>query len=254
MTDKLPPHHQTLLTETDWACLQTAFGTGESLPAALARLLDPDPAVRAHAVTHALGQVIHQNTIYEATTPVALYIAGVLGDPALAMDDIGHDADEPTLVTLLKWLGDTAYDADDECLALAELPDSTGGPFVCVDMRAFREQRPAIFAAVRPHLTHDDARVRDTALVTAIPLAEHPDLTAHRDELTGHAHRLLATNTDRYQRDRVLDALRAWGHDTSGLENASDMEARERYARLRAAREAWAGLAREGKFSEWPAF
>lgn len=77
LPDELP-HHQTFLDETDWASLATPCGTGENLPAALARLLDPDPGIRAVAVVDALGAVTHQNSIYEATVPVALYVAAIL--------------------------------------------------------------------------------------------------------------------------------------------------------------------------------
>ncbi|MFE6755543.1 hypothetical protein ACFVDQ_18320 [Streptomyces sp. NPDC057684] len=34
---------------------------------------------------------------------------------------------------------------------------------------------------------------------------------------------------------------KAWGHDTSALENAGDIAARERYDRLMAERVSWAG-------------
>jgi hypothetical protein len=46
-----------------------------------------------------------------------------------------------------------------------------------------------------------------------------------------------------------LDALRAWGIDTSGLENADDRATRERRARLAAERSA-----RTGGCSEDPPF
>ncbi|MFF7780299.1 hypothetical protein ACFZCG_38500 [Streptomyces tanashiensis] len=40
-------------------------------------------------------------------------------------------------------------------------------------MRAFRDRRPVIYSAVQPFLTYDNAKVRDAALVAAIPLTEH---------------------------------------------------------------------------------
>ncbi|MBZ9644094.1 hypothetical protein [Streptomyces sp. PSKA30] len=233
-------------------------GTGESLPTALARILNPDPVVRAAATDNALREVTHQNTIYEATVPVALYVAAILNHPAIAADDFGHDADmpphRPTLVRLLKWLSDTAYDADDECAAIGERHFGKGFLDEYGEMREFRDLRPAIFSAVHPLLSHDNADVRDAALVAAIPLAEHPVLTAHRVELVGHARRLLATSTDRYNRDRVLDAMKARGHGTSDLENADDIAARERYARLRAERDSWWAADGTGGYSEDPPF
>ncbi|MFE3072145.1 hypothetical protein [Streptomyces sp. NPDC059247] len=235
--DGLPRHRQ-ILDGTDWASLATARGTGESLPAALVGLLDPDPAVRADAADKALGEVTHQNTVYEATVPVALYVAAILDQPDITAGDFGLGtavpSRRPTLVRLLDWLGDTAYDADDECVAIGERHRGERFLHEYVEMRAFRDLRPTVFSAVHPLLRHESADTRDAALVAAIPLAEHPLLTERRGELIDHARRLLATSTDRHNRDRVLEALTAWGHDTSALENAADVAARERHARLRA--------------------
>ncbi|MFD7530464.1 hypothetical protein ACFV8E_23190 [Streptomyces sp. NPDC059849] len=247
------PHYQALLDGTDWASLATPCGTGESLPTALARLLNPDPVVRSAATDDALRKVTHQNTIYEATVPVALYVAAILNHPAIAADDFGHDADtpphRPTLVRLLEWLSATAHDADDECVAFGERHYGDGFLNEYGEMRAFRDLRPAIFSAVHPLLGHDNTDVRAAALVAAVPLAEHPGLTTYRAELVDHARRLLTTSTDRHNRDRVLDAMKAWGHDTSDLENADDIAARERYARLMAERTSWTG-----GYSEDPPF
>ncbi|MER6346579.1 hypothetical protein ACWC10_16780 [Streptomyces sp. NPDC001595] len=252
------PHYQALLDDTDWASLATARGTGESLPTALARIISPDPVVRAAATDMALREVTHQNTIYEATVPVALYAAAVLDHPVIAADDFGHNADapphRPTLVRLLEWLSGTAYDADDECVAIAERLFGNGFLDEDHDLRAFRDARPAIFSGVHPLLGHDHGDVRDAALVAAIPLAEHPDLTAHRAELVDHACRLLATSTDRHHRDRVLDAMKTWGYDTSALENADDIAARERYARFKAERDSWWAADGTGGYSEDPPF
>ncbi|WP_343245792.1 hypothetical protein [Streptomyces sp. SID4985] len=225
------PHHQALLDNTDWGALATPRGTGESLPTALAGLLDPDPVVRSAAADDALGGVSHQNTIYEATVPVALYIAAILDQPAITAGEFGPDTG-PTLVRLLDWLSDTAYDADDECVNVSERHFGEGYLDEYRELRAFRDLRPAIFSAVHPLLGHDDAEVRHAALITAIPLTEHPALTAHHAELAHHARRLLATSTDRHHRDRALDAMKAWGHDTGDLENADDIADRERRARL----------------------
>ena len=251
------PHYQELLDGTDWASLATACGTGESLPAALARLLDPDPAVREDAAKNALEEVTHQNTIYEATVPVALYVAAILNQPDITAGDFDLDSavpsSRPTLVRLLVWLSNTAYDADDACVALGERHCGERFLHEYEEMRAFRDLRPAIFSAIQPVLGHESADARDAALVAAIPLAEHPLLAEHRVELVNHARRLLATSTDRHNRDRVLDALKAWGHDTSDLENAADLAARERYARLSAER-ASRGGDWTGGYSEDPPF
>ncbi|MFJ3623349.1 hypothetical protein ACIPSH_35200 [Streptomyces iakyrus] len=79
---------------------------------------------------------------------------------------------------LLKWLSDTAYDADDECTAIGERYFGKAFLDEYAEMREFRNLRPAIFTGVHPH------------------------------------------------RDRVLAAMKAWGHDTSDLENADDIATR----------------------------
>ncbi|MEV6549784.1 hypothetical protein AB0M57_13895 [Streptomyces sp. NPDC051597] len=249
---ELPPF-QTLLDSTNWASLATACGTGESLPVALTLLTSPDPLISESALQDALGPVTHQNSIYEATVPVALCVAALLDHLGIGAGDYSHDAQAPpdhaTLVQLLDWLGDTAHDADDECVALGERLYGAGFLHEYEAMRAFRDARPAIFSAVHAFLGHDNAYVRHTALVAAVPLIEHPLLTQHQADLASHARRLLATSTDRRHRDRVLDAMKAWGHDTSELENASDIAARGHYALLRAAR-----VSSEGGYSEDPPF
>ncbi|MFE5143749.1 hypothetical protein ACFRDV_40015 [Streptomyces fagopyri] len=232
------PH--AVLTGTDWASLETPTGTGAGLPAALTQLLDPDPQVRASAAEQVLGVVTHQNTVYEATVPVALFVAAVLNHPATAAGEGGQagarSASYPTRATLLDWLGRTACDADDACVAAGER--SSGSTFLdeVPDMRAFRELRPVLYRAVHQLLGNPHEEVRHAALVAAISLAEHPLLTTHRAELTSCAHSLLSSSSQRYRRDRVLEALKEWGHDISGLENADDVAVRKHWARLRAER------------------
>lgn len=184
-------------------------GNGDILPVPLARLLDPDPEVRASAAGEALGAVTHQNSIYEATVPVALFVAAVLNQPATAAGETGQaNSPYPTRATLLDWLSDTAYDADDACVAAGERTCSAFLDEV-PDMRAFRQLRLLFYSAVRPLLGDDHAQVRHAALVAAIPLVEHPLLTTHREELAEHARSLLATSAHRrYRRSRVLDALK----------------------------------------------
>jgi hypothetical protein len=48
--------------------------------------------------------------------------------------------------------------------------------------------------------------------------------------------------------------MKAWGYDTSALENADDIAARDRYARLKAERDSWWVSGRTGGCSEDPPF
>ncbi|MFE7332157.1 hypothetical protein ACFU8W_46310 [Streptomyces sp. NPDC057565] len=254
------PHFQDLLDGTDWASLATAYGTGKALPAVLVRLLDPDPDVRSAAADDAFRAVNDQNTIYEAAAPIALYVAAILDHPVIATGDFGHDADRPphrpTLVRLLAGLSNIAYDAADECVTIGERHFGKGFLDEYREMRAFRDLRPAIFSAVHPLLGHESAGIRDAALVAAIPLAEHPALIVHRGKLVEHARRLLVAGPDNYYRELVLDAMKAWGQDISGLENADDIAARELRARHLAEHcSVWPGDGTSGPGGEtslWP--
>ncbi|MFF7678063.1 hypothetical protein [Actinacidiphila glaucinigra] len=78
----LPPY-QAVLAETDWGSLRTPFENDEDIPEVLARLSAPDPGIQVAALSE-LETVNHQNSIYEATAPAALYVAGILTHPAAA--------------------------------------------------------------------------------------------------------------------------------------------------------------------------
>ncbi|MGP4030102.1 hypothetical protein [Actinomadura sp. 3N407] len=235
---RLPDPYE-MLKNTKWARLGTPMGQAASLPAALARLLDPDPTVRADAARDVLTEVTHQNTVYEATVPVALYIAAILNLPSTTAGEPAGDL-LPTRFTLLEWLGDTSDDADDESVAAGARIFGPDHPDADSTVRIYRELRPAVYRAVQELLDDPDSRVRDAALIAAIPLAEHPALAAQRDILADRACLLLAASSNRHHRNRALDALRTWGHDTSTLENTEDAAARQRYNLVRNP-DPWAG-------------
>lgn len=90
------PHHQSLLDGTAWASLGTARGNGGFLSATLPRLLDADPTIQLRAISE-LEPVCHQNTFYEATLPVALYVAAILAHPATATVGPGRRTDPERL-------------------------------------------------------------------------------------------------------------------------------------------------------------
>ncbi|MEV7122191.1 hypothetical protein [Kitasatospora griseola] len=72
--------------------------------------------------------------------------------------------------------------------------------------------------------------------------------------MADRARDLLSTSTDRYKRDCVFDALKTWGYDTSGLENADDLSARELRARRAAERDSRADASWAGEYAEEPPF
>ncbi|PWK73402.1 hypothetical protein BCL76_102427 [Streptomyces sp. CG 926] len=210
----LPPY-QVVLAETDWRSLQTAFGSGEDLPGVLARLLEPDAKVQVSALSE-LGELVgHQNTLYEATAPVAMYVAGILTHPA-AMT-LRPYRDVPIRATLLNWLAYTAYDASDEIVGRTEqyFPGFlTPGSIVA----AFRDLRPMLYRAAVPFLRDSHEDVREAAVVAALVLAEHPVLAEHRDDLAVHARALLDAGGDDPNRRVARKALEAWGHDVPDSE------------------------------------
>ncbi|WP_151773699.1 hypothetical protein [Streptomyces abyssomicinicus] len=205
----LPPY-QVVLAETDWDALETAFGNGGDLPRVLARLLEPDPRVQVSALSE-LGELVHhQNTLYEATAPVAVYVAGILTHPA-AMT-LRPYRNVPVRATLLHWLASTAYDASDEAVGRIQqyVPGflAHGGP-----TGAFRDLRPMLYRAVAPFLQDSHEDVREAAVVAALILAEHPALAGHRDRLAVHARAILDTSGHATDRRVAWKALEAWGHD-----------------------------------------
>ncbi|MFE0641088.1 hypothetical protein ACFW2Y_05670 [Streptomyces sp. NPDC058877] len=207
--DGLPPH-QVVLAETDWGSLQTAFGNGEGLPELLARLLEPDPKVQVTALSE-LGELVgHQNSTYEATAPVAVYVAGILTHPA-AMTLRPH-RNVPVRATLLNWLASTAHDASDEVVGRIE--QHFPGFLACgTVVAAFRDLRTVLYRAVAPFLQDGHEDVREAAALASIILAEHPGLAGHRDHLAVHARHVLDTSSDAHNRRTAWKALKAWGHD-----------------------------------------
>lgn len=204
------PPYQVVLAETDWGSLQTAFGSGKDLPKVLARLLTPDPKTQVTALSE-LGEMVgHQNTIYEATAPVAMYVAGILTHPAATTPRPYRNV--PIRAALLNWLASTAYDASDEIVSRTEqyFPGYlTPGTI----MASFRDLRPMLYRAVSPFLQDSHADVSEAAVVAALILAEHPALAEHRDLLAVHARAILDTSSDDPNRRVVWKALEAWGHD-----------------------------------------
>ncbi|MEV4943095.1 hypothetical protein [Streptomyces zaomyceticus] len=214
----LPPY-QVVLAETDWGSLQTALGNGEDLPEVLSRLLEPDSKGQVTALSE-LGELVgHQNTIYEATAPVAMYVAGILIHPA-AMT-LRPYRNVPIRATLLNWLASTVYDASDEIVGRTEqyFPGYLARDTV---VTAFRDLRPMLYRAIAPFMQDSHEDVREAALLAAIILAEHPALAEHCDHLTVHARHILDTSSDDPSRRVAWKALKTWGHDVPDLEPIQD--------------------------------
>ncbi|MFJ9695711.1 hypothetical protein [Kitasatospora sp. NPDC101183] len=158
--------------------------------------------------------VRHQGTVYEATAPVALYVAGILAHPA-AMT-LRPYRNVPVRATLLAWLASTAYNASAEVVDRIEpyAPGFAHGTTVA----AFRGLRPMLYRSVAPFLHNGHEDVREAAGVAALVLAEHSALARHRDHLAVHARRILDADGDTFNRRVARRALEAWGYDVTGVE------------------------------------
>jgi hypothetical protein len=220
------PDPETLLRETDWGALNHARGTAEDIPGALIALLDPDPAARSRALEHGLEPVRHQNSIYSATPPTALYVAAILSDPrTIAVGSYElmqrHQRERrqlPLRAALLDWLHLLALDANDECLAATRRYG-----FEDPHMESLRALRPALFHAVAEYLLDADVVVRRAALAAAMPLAEDPELAGYRSELIRLAEQLLVISTDHRFRASALGGLRAWQDNAQDLLTPGDI-------------------------------
>lgn len=214
----LPDPH-TLLTGTNWAELEHALGPAFDLQAGLGRFMDDDIAVRSEAVGEYLELVNHQNSIYTATTPVALYVAALLPDPRtdvlkLASGRGGQPV--PIRAALMDWLGGIADDVNDEVLKIARRHGFCfDGESPTMELRAVR---PRLFRAVAAFVNDPQPEIRHAAVTAALLLLDAPDeRRRYQDAFTPMVLDILATSANDYYRLRVLDSLDAWGEDTSAL-------------------------------------
>ncbi|WP_326735980.1 hypothetical protein [Streptomyces sp. NBC_01022] len=215
-TEPLDPAE--VLASTAWSALDQAYGTAEDVPQILLDLMHTDLRVRSQALSRLHHVVHHQNTLYTATAPAALYVAGILGDARTleAVDKERHAFPGPMRVELLGWVDSVANAAGDAAAATMRrfgFPPEEYPPFV-----AICRIRPQLFHAVSAFLEDRDPDVRAAAISACIPLLDDPRLIHHRDTLIPMLRDSLATSTLRQYRARAIDALEGWGQNTAGLE------------------------------------
>ncbi|MFE6850931.1 hypothetical protein ACFVDH_09100 [Streptomyces sp. NPDC057674] len=215
-TEPLDPAE--VLARTAWSALGHAYGTAEGVPQILLDLLDTDLRVRSKALSRLHHVVHHQNTLYTATAPAALYVAGILGD-AQTLEVVEKEPRAfpgPMRAELLGWLDSVANAADDETAATMRrfgFPPEEYPPFVEVC-----RIRPQLFHAVSRFLDDLDLDVRAAAVSACIPLLDDPRLIHHRDALASLLRDSLAASALWQYQERAIDALESWGQDTTGLE------------------------------------
>lgn len=205
-----------LFAHTDWAALEHGLAGQVDLAQALTKLLADDKATRARALSDIQQAAHHQNTIYPATTAVALYIAALLSDPRTeAVGAFGHGEHPRQLrAALLDWLGDMAYDVGEDSSAAARRL----GFETRTEELELRSVRPKLLAAATPFTRAPDADVRHAAVTTVLLLLETAEeRRCHQTEYTPLVEEILTTSSSRYHRARAIDSLDAWGQDTTML-------------------------------------
>ncbi|MFF3317637.1 hypothetical protein ACFYV5_19305 [Streptomyces sp. NPDC003035] len=235
-TEPLDPAE--VLARTAWSALDHAYGTAEDAPQILLDLMDTDLRVRSQALSRLHHVLHHQNTLYTATAPAAVYVAGILGDARAleAVEKERHAFPGPMRAELLGWLDSVANAADDEAAATMRrfgFPPEKYPPFV-----AICRIRPQLFLAVSAFLDDRDPDVRAAATSACIPLLDDPRLVHHRDTLTPMLRDSLAASVLWQYQARAIDALGSWGQDVTGLEVRQ-----ERYAFCDAERQPQARVA-----------
>lgn len=184
----------------------------------LAALLDEDRSTRTRALDYLYGTLHHQNTLYEATVPAALYVSGILSDPRTTSTVVKDRHSFPGCMRaeLLQWIGSVASEVTDEAAATSQqygFPLGDYAPAVGII-----RMRPLLFSRTLPYITNPDRHVREAALTACIPLLDDPQLSHHRPALAAPLREQLGTSDLWQHRERAIDALDAWGEDSSGIE------------------------------------
>jgi hypothetical protein len=212
-----------VLDETDWSLLSHAYGPATDTPGYVRGLVGDDEDEWTEAVGHLFGAVTHQSSLYPATAPVALVIAGLLTDPRLSRL-VPSDRREPNPLRahLLDFLGAVAegtepgrteqelWDAycnprnsDHDDLR----PSSRDVEFDRADYDAIigcRTIAPALLDPVLECLRDDDLQVRVAAATTAVELALVPTLESRRAEVIDQLQWIARVAGDYYERARAL--------------------------------------------------
>ncbi|MFF7209319.1 HEAT repeat domain-containing protein [Streptomyces sp. NPDC008238] len=217
------PDPAALLAETDWAALAHAYGPADGTPDDLLGLLHDDPEVQAESLGRLEMSVLHQGSLYSATPPAALFVAGILGDPrTLAVHESWFPWDDrvrPLRAALLEWLGELAESAayeDEEAVDDEAAYDEEWAEEIAA-VEACRAVRPRLFDAVAPWLDDTDATVVEAALGAVTHLLRAPELADRVPVAAERLERVVRGGGERRERAGAVMTLSAWGHDTGGF-------------------------------------
>lgn len=217
------PEPAALLLDTDWSALAHAYGPADGTPDDLLGLLHDDPEVQAESLGRLEMSVLHQGSLYSATPPAALFVAGILNDPRTLAVHEGFfpwdDRVRPLRAALLEWLGELADSAAYEGEEEDDEDDGDGEEWAeeIAATEACRAVRPQLFDAVAPWLDDADATVREAALGAVTHLLRAPELADRIPAAADRLERIARGGGDRRERAGALLSLGAWGHDTGGF-------------------------------------
>jgi hypothetical protein len=200
-----------LLADTDWAALEHMSGSAADAPGRLAGLLDADDAVQAEALGYLYGALHHQNSIYSATPPAAVYVAAILADPrTTTLVKNGRTGQPwPLRADLLEWIASLANETDDTVEALKHRYGSS----LTAQAVRIRALRPVLFEGVSVCFDDPDFDVREWAVVAACILLDDPGLVHHRTALVPRLRGVLESDADWLRRNVAITKLREWGED-----------------------------------------
>ncbi|MER5642779.1 hypothetical protein ABT095_38315 [Kitasatospora sp. NPDC002227] len=163
--------------------------------------------------------VLHQGSLYSATAPAALYIAGILPHPrTLAVHESFFPWDDrrrPLRAALLEWLGQFAESAAWE--ETPADPQDADDADALEAVLACRAVRPEIFDAVAPYLDDQDDTVREAALGAVTHLLAADDLADRIPAAADRLERIARGRGPRRERAGALLTLARWGRDTAML-------------------------------------
>ncbi|MFE2325292.1 HEAT repeat domain-containing protein [Streptomyces sp. NPDC059385] len=209
------PDPLSLIEDTDWAGLEHAYGPAEDTPVRLIQLLAEEPEDQAEALGVLDMSVLHQESLYSATAPAALFIAAILHDPRTLAQHESYfpwdDRSRTLRAALLEWLGRVA---DSAAYGERTGADDGNDPGATDAVRAVRGP---IYNAVSAHLLAPDPAVREAALGATTALLQAPDLAGQIVTTTRVLQRLLAESTDRRERAATVLTIGSWGEDTTAL-------------------------------------
>lgn len=196
-----------VLDETDWTVLTHAYGSAADAPAVLVTLLSGDPGRCGTALGYLDTAVLHQGSLYPATAPAAVFVAGILDDPrtsVICTSDLPWDhRARPLRAALLDWLGSVAA-------SVSHWDDKPAPPEGVESIARCRAIRRTLHDAASPFVDDPDDTVRAAALSALGHLLRAPDLVELREQA---GQRLLRPARDADVNERVTTAivLGTWG-------------------------------------------